>query len=670
MIIRLRTKEKMYQTQHRQHQQHQQQHQHLLLQHNNPSTEQRAMMHRLVGSMAEPQMQDIDHPGMNDVMCGRGGGTNNHIGNIRFRQLVNGHKLRYLAATKSEKPMVSREVVTIWRSLNPPGRFLKQKPSADGKSGLWSDVGDKKAREKASQCLRERTADVAPFVKKLELQLSLQEEEEEFKKSGAAVKPKQEKHHITAAELSKELLLQQQEATYNAHMALEAFIPPSMVNSLEQKPNGMPNLANMANNNVGMYQNGRPLNQPNIHGIPPAPANNSLTQQRERLAQEIAQLQQQQAHLEAMAQQTRRQVEQQQRQVEHQQVPISHQHSGQHVRHPGHPGHPGHVRHPGDQHVQSQNIAQTEIPVAAWLTTEWEPNPLEVKTQDKSISFEQYKKSVLEFMEVSRSGKSSKSGKSDSGRSISTIENIKSDVDQKISAKKSDDKSSTASTSQYLDMDLPKGSYDRDSDYETRSQSSWIKGLNNLEDMSMSSSTILSPGNSVKLNFQGDDLEPEPIHANTFHNSRETIHTSNTVKKSAEKSLSSFEYDILTSMVNQSSPVNAGQQNQNQNQQQQQPYALPNIYEDQNNTLVGMPPPRSRLPMQKSNTSMMSSGSRPQLSDHKNSSNISMLSDLTKDSQSSSLRFNKFYKAKSDTSMGMSDNLSDLSEAMGSLDMK
>ena len=36
--------------------------------------------------------------------------------------------------------------------MKPPGRFLQQ----DVKTKLWNDVGDKKAREKASQCLRER----------------------------------------------------------------------------------------------------------------------------------------------------------------------------------------------------------------------------------------------------------------------------------------------------------------------------------------------------------------------------------------------------------------------------------------------------------------------------------------------------------------------------------
>jgi len=129
-------------------------------------------------------MSGIDYPGMNDVMCGRGGGTNNHIGNIRFRQLVNEHKLRYLAASKVDKPKVAMEVVQIWRALDPPGRFLTKTDASQGDDSLWHDVGDKKAREKASQCLRERTPDVMPFVKQLQEKEKRKKEEEKLKKAG------------------------------------------------------------------------------------------------------------------------------------------------------------------------------------------------------------------------------------------------------------------------------------------------------------------------------------------------------------------------------------------------------------------------------------------------------------------------------------------------------
>jgi hypothetical protein len=76
--------------------------------------------------------------------------------------MVNTHKLRYLAASKVDKPMVARQVVQMWRNQNPEGRFLGKSPE---EGGGWVDVGDQKAREKASQCLRERTPDIQPFLK-------------------------------------------------------------------------------------------------------------------------------------------------------------------------------------------------------------------------------------------------------------------------------------------------------------------------------------------------------------------------------------------------------------------------------------------------------------------------------------------------------------------------
>jgi hypothetical protein len=69
------------------------------------------------------------------------------------------------------------EVVHLWRSLDPPGRFLTKTDAAQGDDSLWHDVGDKKAREKASQCLRERTPDVMPFVKQLQEQDMKKKEE-------------------------------------------------------------------------------------------------------------------------------------------------------------------------------------------------------------------------------------------------------------------------------------------------------------------------------------------------------------------------------------------------------------------------------------------------------------------------------------------------------------
>jgi hypothetical protein len=94
----------------------------------------------------------IKDPHDNDVLYGRGGGTNHHPGNKRYRQMVEDRKMDYVTSKRLDKPLVALEIIRIWRGQDPPGRFLK----ANDKTGLWEDVGDKKAREKTSQALREK----------------------------------------------------------------------------------------------------------------------------------------------------------------------------------------------------------------------------------------------------------------------------------------------------------------------------------------------------------------------------------------------------------------------------------------------------------------------------------------------------------------------------------
>lgn len=88
----------------------------------------------------------------NDVLCGRGGVTNCHAGNRRFRELVKAHQPTYLSAPKMEKAKIAKRIVSLIRQAIPPGRFLQQSKA----DGSWNDIGDLKAREKASQALREK----------------------------------------------------------------------------------------------------------------------------------------------------------------------------------------------------------------------------------------------------------------------------------------------------------------------------------------------------------------------------------------------------------------------------------------------------------------------------------------------------------------------------------
>jgi hypothetical protein len=87
---------------------------------------------------------------VSDVLCGRGGLTNNAPGNVFFRRLVRIKQESYLLATKREKAGVAREIVDMVRALDPPGKFLKK-----DSNGVWVEIGDRKAREKTSQALRE-----------------------------------------------------------------------------------------------------------------------------------------------------------------------------------------------------------------------------------------------------------------------------------------------------------------------------------------------------------------------------------------------------------------------------------------------------------------------------------------------------------------------------------
>jgi hypothetical protein len=82
--------------------------------------------------------------------------------------MVEDRKSHYIHSKRLDKPLVALEIIREWRSQDPPGRFLR----ADEKTGQWNDVGDKKAREKTSQALREK----APTI--------LKEEEEKNKGSG------------------------------------------------------------------------------------------------------------------------------------------------------------------------------------------------------------------------------------------------------------------------------------------------------------------------------------------------------------------------------------------------------------------------------------------------------------------------------------------------------
>lgn len=87
----------------------------------------------------------------NDVLFGRGGLTNRHTGNLRYRDLVSLHRPDYVNASKMDKPNVSRRIVMAIKSGPNAGRFLKKDDIG------WLEVSDREATWKCSQALREKT---------------------------------------------------------------------------------------------------------------------------------------------------------------------------------------------------------------------------------------------------------------------------------------------------------------------------------------------------------------------------------------------------------------------------------------------------------------------------------------------------------------------------------
>lgn len=84
-----------------------------------------------------------------DVLCGRGGKSNHHSGNKRYRQVVSEMKNKYRGTSaKTDKTALSRAIVDYVNGYG--GRFLKK-----SKGGKWILLTKAEARKKTSQALRE-----------------------------------------------------------------------------------------------------------------------------------------------------------------------------------------------------------------------------------------------------------------------------------------------------------------------------------------------------------------------------------------------------------------------------------------------------------------------------------------------------------------------------------
>lgn len=94
---------------------------------------------------------DPSQPRDVDVLCGRGGLINKHPGNVVYRRVVDYNKPYYQSVHKKHRILVSQSIVQS--ILNFGGRFL----TLGAKSKSWMEIGYKRAVQKTSQALRERS---------------------------------------------------------------------------------------------------------------------------------------------------------------------------------------------------------------------------------------------------------------------------------------------------------------------------------------------------------------------------------------------------------------------------------------------------------------------------------------------------------------------------------
>lgn len=85
-----------------------------------------------------------------DVYCGRGIRCLQHMGNQRYRSLIESMKDRYVSAgSKQDKMDIITEVIQLIRAQG--GSFLRQDIAND----RYYEIGDRLAREKISQSFRD-----------------------------------------------------------------------------------------------------------------------------------------------------------------------------------------------------------------------------------------------------------------------------------------------------------------------------------------------------------------------------------------------------------------------------------------------------------------------------------------------------------------------------------
>ena len=107
-----------------------------------------------------PENKEYFKPTDKDVLCGRGGETNKHPGNIKFRAYARALQPKYKDDLKREEKTRMSESLVEWVQTECGGKFLQSEIVKDEENGgtetkLWFEVLFETARDKASQILRE-----------------------------------------------------------------------------------------------------------------------------------------------------------------------------------------------------------------------------------------------------------------------------------------------------------------------------------------------------------------------------------------------------------------------------------------------------------------------------------------------------------------------------------
>ena len=96
----------------------------------------------------------------NDVLAGRGTGSNQFMGNVKFRALVEMHKKEYNACVKhKQKKKIASDILTQIHEKG--GRFLKLSEETAQvedvvENGIWEEETEKEALDKIKMCLRQK----------------------------------------------------------------------------------------------------------------------------------------------------------------------------------------------------------------------------------------------------------------------------------------------------------------------------------------------------------------------------------------------------------------------------------------------------------------------------------------------------------------------------------